>query len=93
MKKLIAIVNVIAWSGFWAFGYLALAAEGLTDAQLVTAAVLAFAGLVTGLLAYQKLVRAAEESGYAKKNQSTRCRGPQSRASRSRKGPVSHVLS
>ncbi|MFC6689055.1 hypothetical protein [Jhaorihella thermophila] len=67
MKKLIAIVNVIAWSGFWAFGYLALAAEGLTDAQLVTAAVLAFAGLVTGLLAYQKLVRAAEESGYAKK--------------------------
>lgn len=67
MKKLIAIINVIAWSGFWAFGYLALTAEGLTDAQLVTAAVLAFAGFVTGLLAYQKLVRAAEESGYAKK--------------------------
>ncbi len=68
MKKLIAIVNVIAWSGFWAFGYLAITAEGLTDTQIVIAAILAFAGLVTGLIAYQKLVRVTEESGYAKKS-------------------------
>ncbi|MDK3074259.1 hypothetical protein QO034_14165 [Sedimentitalea sp. JM2-8] len=68
MEKIIAIVNVVAWSGFWAFGYLALAAEGLTDRQLVIAALLAFAGLITGIAAYMKLVRAAEASGYARKS-------------------------
>ena len=67
MKKLIAIVNVIAWSGFWAFGYLALTADGLTGGQMVVAALLAFGGLVTGLLAYMKLARAAEDSGYARR--------------------------
>ena len=66
MTKLIAIVNVIAWAGFWAFGYIALTAEGLTEGQLVIAAILAFAGLVTGVLAYMTLVRNAEASGYAK---------------------------
>ena len=68
VTKLIAILNVIAWSGFWAFGYLALAADGLTDQQLVIAALLAFAGLITGIFAYMKLVRAAEASGYARKS-------------------------
>ena len=68
MTKLIAIINVIAWSGFWAFGYLAISAEGLTDTQITFAAVIAFAGLITGLLAYFRLVRASEESGYAKKS-------------------------
>ncbi len=67
MNKLIAVTNVIAWSGFWAFGYLALTAKGLTQTQLVTAAVLAFAGFIIGMVAYQKLIRAAEASGYAKK--------------------------
>ena len=67
MTKLIAIVNVVAWAGFWAFGYLAITAEGLTDRQLVIAAILAFAGLVTGIAAYIRLIRASEESGYAKK--------------------------
>ncbi len=66
MPKLIAIINVIAWAGFWAFGYIAVTAEGLTDRQLVIAAILAFAGLVTGIVAYMKLVRATEASGYAK---------------------------
>lgn len=68
MSKLIAIINVIAWSGFWAFGYLALSAEGLSDRQLVVAALLAFAGLITGIVAYMRLVRAAEASGYARKS-------------------------
>jgi hypothetical protein len=27
MAKLIAILNVVVWSGFWAFGYLALTAS------------------------------------------------------------------
>ncbi len=66
MNKLVAIINVIAWAGFWAFGYLAITAEGLTEGQLVIAALLAFAGLVTGILAYMKLVRVTEYSGYAK---------------------------
>ncbi|WP_170761118.1 hypothetical protein [Ruegeria lacuscaerulensis] len=66
MKKLIAIINVIAWAGFWAFGYIAITSEDLTASQLVISAILAFAGLVTGVLAYIKLVRSSEASGYAK---------------------------
>jgi hypothetical protein len=66
--KLIAIINVIAWSGFWAFGYLALSAEGFSEAQVVTAAVLAATGLFTGIIAYLRLARSAEQSGYARKS-------------------------
>ncbi|CUH49868.1 hypothetical protein [Ruegeria atlantica] len=66
MTKLIAIINVIAWAGFWAFGYIALTSDDLTEGQLVIAAILAFAGLAMGILAYMKLVRASEASGYAK---------------------------
>ncbi|CUK08885.1 hypothetical protein RUE5091_03137 [Ruegeria denitrificans] len=66
MTKLIAIINVIAWAGFWAFGYIAVTSEDLTESQLVVAAILAFAGLITGVLAYMKLVRNSEASGYAK---------------------------
>lgn len=69
MRKLIAIINVIAWSGFWAFGYLAITAQGLGEGQIVTAALLAFAGLITGVLAYIKLARASEDSGYETKKQ------------------------
>ena len=68
MTKLIAILNVIAWSGFWAFGYIALMQDGLSQGQLVMAVILAFAGLIIGIFAYFKLVRAAEASGYAKKS-------------------------
>ena len=66
MTKLIAIINVIAWAGFWAFGYIAVTSDDLSDSQLVVAAILAFAGLVTGIMAYMKLVRSSEASGYAK---------------------------
>ena len=68
MTKLIAILNVIAWSGFWAFGYLAVAAEGLSVAQWRIAALLALGGLVMGALAWALLVRAARASGYARKH-------------------------
>ncbi len=68
MNKLIAIVNVVAWSGFWAFGYIALTSEGLSARQLTVAALLACAGLVTGVAAYLRLARAAEESGYARRS-------------------------
>ncbi|WP_120634825.1 hypothetical protein [Ruegeria sp. EL01] len=66
MTNMIAVINVIAWAGFWAFGYIALTTDDLSDSQLVIAAVLAFAGLVTGVMAYMKLVRVTEASGYAK---------------------------
>ena len=68
MMKLIAIINVIAWSGFWAFGYLAISASGFSEAQIVTSALLAAAGLFTGIIAYLRLAHAAELSGYAQKS-------------------------
>jgi len=66
MQKLIAIVNVIAWAGFWAFGYLALSAQVENTGQMVTAAVLAALGGGVGMLAYFWLVRHSEATGYAK---------------------------
>ena len=66
MNKAIAIINVIAWAGFWAFGFLALTADGYTETQLVTAALLAASGLITGIIAYLRLVRGSEQSGYAR---------------------------
>ncbi len=66
MSKLIAILNVIAWAGFWAFGYLALSADVNDSAQMVTAAILAAIGGAVGMWAYFKLVRMSEATGYAK---------------------------
>ncbi|MGH1424906.1 MAG: hypothetical protein ACRBBU_09270 [Pseudooceanicola sp.] len=66
MQKLIAIVNVVAWSGFWAFGYLALSADIADSGQMVMAIILAALGAGLGLWAYFKLVRYSEISGYAK---------------------------
>ena len=66
MTKLIAIVNVIAWAGFWAFGYLALSAQVENTGQMVTAAVLAAFGGGIGMLAYFWLVRHSEDTGYAR---------------------------
>jgi hypothetical protein len=66
MHKVIAIANVIAWSGFWAFGYLALTAGENEAGQMVTAAILAGLGGAVGLLAFLWLARHAEATGYAK---------------------------
>ncbi len=57
MKKLIALINVIAWSGFWAFGYIAVTAEGLTRGQIWVATVIAGLGFLTGIVAYLRLSR------------------------------------
>lgn len=67
MHKIIAIVNVIAWGGFWAFGYLALTTSPADGGRMVTAALLAAAGGAVGLWAYFQLVRHSERTGYAKK--------------------------
>ena len=66
MAKLIAILNVVAWGGFWAFGYLALTASSDQSGQMVTAVILAFVGAAIGMLAFFWLARHAEEIGYAK---------------------------
>ncbi|HAW47428.1 hypothetical protein C6W92_08555 [Roseovarius sp. A46] len=66
MQKLIAILNVIAWAGFWAFGYLALTARVDHTGQMVTAALLAALGGGVGMLAFFWLVRHSEATGYAK---------------------------
>lgn len=55
MRKLIAIINVVAWSGFWAFGYLALTAGDLSQHQITVASLLAGLGFVTGVVAFLKL--------------------------------------
>ncbi len=66
MIRLIAILNVIAWSGFWAFGYLALTSGADDGNQMVVAAMLAAVGAAVGLWAYFQLVRYSEATGYAK---------------------------
>ena len=68
MSKLIATLNVIAWSGFWAFGYLALSADIQNTAQMVTAAILAALGGALGMVAYLWLIRHSEVTGYARKS-------------------------
>jgi len=66
MIKLIAIANTIAWSGFWAFGYLALSAPASDGKQTLIALILAAVGAGVGLLSWFKLVRHTEATGYAK---------------------------
>lgn len=57
MSKLVAIVCVISWSGFWAFGYLALSAGVEDSGQMAVAALLAAAGLFTGMVTWLRLAR------------------------------------
>ena len=67
MAKLVAILNVVAWSGFWAFGYLALAGGAEGGGSMLTAVVLAALGGAVGLWAWMWLVRHSEETGYARR--------------------------
>ena len=67
MRKLIAIANVVAWGGFWAFGYLALSTAPEKSGQMVTAAILAAIGGGVGMLAFLWLVRHAEKTVYARR--------------------------
>lgn len=66
MSKMIAILNVVAWSGFWAFGYIALTTEPRETFHMVIAALLAAGGAVLGIFAYLWLVRHSEATGYAR---------------------------
>jgi hypothetical protein len=57
MNKLIALICVVSWSGFWAFGYLALSANVADMGQITVAAVLAAVGFLSGTFAYIALSR------------------------------------
>lgn len=63
MNKLVATLCVISWSGFWAFGYIALSSGGIADSQLTIAMILAALGMFTGIFTYLKLARAADPAG------------------------------
>ncbi len=67
MQKTIAILNVIAWGGFWAFGYLALTTDPSEAHRMMIALVLATLGGAVGLWAWFKLVRHAETTGLTQK--------------------------
>lgn len=60
MNKFIATLCVISWSGFWAFGYIALTAGVTNTAQLTVALLLAAAGLFTGVFTYLRIARATD---------------------------------
>ncbi len=62
MNKLVAMACVLGWSAFWSFGYLALTAPVTEVSQMVTAVLLAFAGLVTGSFSYISLKRMPTEA-------------------------------
>ena len=65
MAKFFAVLNVIAWAGFWAFGYIALTSDAADAGQMTVAAVLACLGAGVGVFAYMKLVRHSEATGYS----------------------------
>lgn len=66
MAKLIAVLNVVAWAGFWAFGYLALTTPPTEGSRMVAALLLAAIGGAVGLWAYFWIVRHSERTGYAR---------------------------
>lgn len=74
MSQLIALLNVIAWSGFLVFGYLAFTGDVSRPEEMTTAALVAAFGGLLGIWTLFRLIRDAEASGYAK---------PRNRADRS----------
>ena len=67
MRKLIAVLNVMAWAGFWAFGYLALSGDTAAgDGRIVTAALRAALGGGLGLWAWVTLIRLGGDRGQAR---------------------------
>lgn len=68
VPKLIAILNIIAWAGFWAFGYIALTGSPADGAHVTVALVLAALGGAAGIAAWLWLVRHSEATGYARRS-------------------------
>lgn len=66
MTKFIATLNVIAWAGFWAFGYLALSADPANTNQILVAGGLAALGGGVGVFTFLRCARHCEQTGYAR---------------------------
>jgi len=66
MTKLIAVLNVVAWAGFWSFGYLALTTPVEQGGRMVVALLLAAFGAALGIWAWFRIVRHTEATGYAR---------------------------
>ncbi len=66
MTKLIAIINVIAWAGFWAFGYLALTADPANGREVLIAGGLAALGGGIGVFTFLRCARRCDATGYSK---------------------------
>ena len=58
-RKLIATGNVLGWSAFWVFGFLALSAPTNATGQIIGAALISFCGLVAGVWCYLQLMKGA----------------------------------
>lgn len=65
--KLLAVLCVIGWSGFWVFGYLALTEGG---AEVTVAMLLSALGLFTGLFSYLRLARQVDPGRWSHVRQS-----------------------
>lgn len=65
MRKFLALLNIIAWGSFWAFGYLALTAENFSDTQVLIAMILSCIGFAVGMFTYRYCAKSSEASGYA----------------------------
>jgi len=61
--KLIANGNVLSWSMFWVFGFLAVTTPSEAQGLMVGAAVLSFIGLGLGVWCYLQLIRQIDHKG------------------------------
>ncbi|MAY33372.1 MAG: hypothetical protein MRY67_06615 [Rhodovulum sp.] len=55
--KICSLTCVIGWLAFWAFGFLAISAQGAPNSEIMTSSLLAFAGLMAGAVSYLKLAQ------------------------------------
>ena len=59
--KSLATLNVIAWSAFWIFGFLALSENAENGTLMSVYALVAFVSLATGLATYLKICRVGHQ--------------------------------
>lgn len=55
--KTSALTCMIGWLTFWMFGAVAIFVDTLTSTQTIIAALMAFAGMLSGMTSYLKLCR------------------------------------
>lgn len=63
--KFTAVLNVIAWGGFWAFGYLALTENPANSHEILIAGALAALGGGVGVFTFLRCARSCDTTGYS----------------------------